>query len=83
MAHYAPFHVTIANVTGPLFEGEASLLTVPSVDGVTTVLAHHEPLIALLKPGVITLTDTNEKSHEFTIVRGVLEVSHNKAIVLI
>jgi F-type H+-transporting ATPase subunit epsilon len=83
MAEHTPFHVTIANVAGALFEGNATSVSVPSVDGVTVVLAHHEPLIALLKKGTVSVTDNEGKKSEYAIEAGVLEVSHNKAIVLV
>ncbi len=82
MASYAPFRVTITTVAGALFDAEATLMTVPSVEGVATILAHHEPLIALLKKGTISLTDTNGKEMEFPIETGVLEVSNNQATVI-
>jgi F-type H+-transporting ATPase subunit epsilon len=83
MASYSPFTLTITNVAGSLFEGMATLVTVPSVDGTTTVLAHHEPIITLLKKGVIRLVDEMGKEREFSIEGGVLEVSNNKTIILV
>ncbi len=83
MAEYTPFHVTVATVSGALFEGEARSVSVPSVDGITVVLAHHEPLIALLKEGTVRVTDQNGTESQYAIGGGVLEVSHNKAIVLV
>jgi F-type H+-transporting ATPase subunit epsilon len=83
MALYTPFTVTVANVKGALFEGDARLISVPSVDGTAVVLAHHEPLIALLTKGIVKVVDGTGGEHEYTIDSGVLEVSNNKAIVLI
>jgi F-type H+-transporting ATPase subunit epsilon len=83
MASYAPFHVTITTVAGALFDGQATLMTVPSVEGVATILAHHEPLIALLKKGTITVSDTEGNGKEFSIESGVLEVSNNQATVIV
>jgi F-type H+-transporting ATPase subunit epsilon len=83
MATYPPFKVTITNVAGSLYEGDVTLLAVPSQLGATTILAHHEPLIALLKKGTVTLVDDSGNTREYHIDGGVLEVSHNKAIVLV
>ncbi len=80
---YAPFRVTITNVAGSLFDGEATLLTVPSTMGVTTILAHHEPLIALLKEGSIILHDSEGVETTYPVTGGVVEVSNNRAIVLV
>ncbi len=83
MANYAPFRVTIANVSGSLFDGQASFVTVPSTEGMTTVLAHHEPHIALLEKGKVTLEPIEGEQKTFEIEKGVLEVHHNHAIVLV
>lgn len=83
MASYPPFHVTITNVAGSLYDGAATILTVPSALGQTTILAHHEPLIALLKQGTLVLLDTEGRQQEYVVEGGVLEVSQNKATVLI
>jgi F-type H+-transporting ATPase subunit epsilon len=83
MASYAPFHITVTNVAGALFDGEATLMTVPSVEGVATILAHHEPLIALLTKGTIVVSDVQGSEQRFTIESGVLEVSNNQATVIV
>lgn len=78
-----PFHVTISDVTGALFEGAARSITVPGAEGEMVVLAHHEPIVALLKAGSIRLQTEAGEIKEFTVQKGVLEVSSNKAIVLL
>lgn len=83
MAHYTPFTVVITTVAGSLYDGLATRVTLPSADGVTTILAQHEPMIALLKKGTIILIDESEKEQQFIIENGVLEVSNDKAIILI
>jgi F-type H+-transporting ATPase subunit epsilon len=80
---YSPFTVTVTNVSGALFDGSATLLTVPTVMGDATILAHHEPLIALLKEGIITVLTNDGKKETFMIVTGILEVSNNHATVLV
>ncbi len=83
MSTYPLFQVTIAKVGGTLFSGDAVRVSVPSVEGIATILAHHEPLIALLKEGVVLVEDSDGVVNEFTIEKGLLEVSGNKAFVLI
>jgi F-type H+-transporting ATPase subunit epsilon len=75
-------HVTIARVHENLFAGEALSLTAPTTEGEVTILPHHEPLVANLKPGsVIVRTEAEEK--RFEVTDGVLEVSGNQATVLL
>lgn len=83
MATHTPFHVTITNVAGALFDGNAYSVHVPGTEGDMVVLAHHEPLIALLRAGTIVLNTEAGESKKYPITTGVLEVSHNKVIVLI
>lgn len=83
MATHTPFHVTVTNVAGALYEGNAVSVSVPGADGDMVVLAHHEPMVALLRAGRIHLDTGTGEIKEFTVVSGVLEVSNNKAIVLL
>ena len=83
MASYAPFHITVTNVSGALFDGDALMVVVPGVDGVLTILAHHEPLISLLKKGLVHITTPEGKVTEYEIETGVLEVNKNRATVLV
>lgn len=74
--------VHIARVHEHLFSGEATALSVPTTEGVITVLPHHEPFVTTLKEGSITVrTEKGEQS--FPVEGGVLEVSQNQAIVIL
>ena len=64
-----------------LFKGEATLVTVPGVDGSMGFLNNHAPLITVLKAGEVKVkTDTSEEL--FAIKGGVVEVMNNSVIVL-
>ncbi len=77
-------NVTIAHPTEILFSGAVKMITVPSSEGEITLLAHHEPIIVLLKKGTITLqTGDSPEKIPFKIDGGVLEVSHNTATILL
>jgi F-type H+-transporting ATPase subunit epsilon len=77
------FHLTIAKVGENLFDGEAESVTLPGVEGVFTVLAHHEPFVSELKKGTASVrTATGVQTfplHE----GGVAEVSNNQVTVLL
>ena len=74
--------VTIAKGHENLFAGEAQSLTVPTEDGVITVLPKNEPLVANLKEGTLIVRAGGEEK-KFTVKDGVLEVSGNQATVLL
>lgn len=77
-------HLTIARVNEHLYEGDAYSVHLPGVAGEFEVLAHHEPLIATLKKGTVTVRLSKEGSpKKFEIEKGVIEVSNNRAIVLL
>lgn len=61
---------------GVKYEQEATELTLPTSQGQIGVLADHEPLIALLKPGEIIIKD-GTKTHELATEGGIVEISNN------
>ncbi|HRH70967.1 MAG TPA: ATP synthase F1 subunit epsilon [Flavobacteriales bacterium] len=64
-----------------LFKGEASLVTVPGVDGSLGFLNNHAPLITVLKAGNVKVK-TGSGEELFPVKGGVVEVSNNTVIVL-
>ena len=75
-------HVTISKVDGALFEGPARSLTLPGSEGELTVLPGHTALITPLMAGSVTVR-TEEGAEVFDIESGMLEVSGNRATVLL
>lgn len=77
------FHLTIAKVDGPLFEGDVVSVTLPGIEGEMTILPEHSALISPLQKGVITVRTKN--GEEFFEVKdsGTFEVSNNEATVLV
>ncbi len=82
MAEHPTFHLTIASVGETRYDGEAVSATLPGAAGEFTILSHHEPIVTTLKPGVITVRTSGE-AKEFKIESGVLEMSANRAVVLL
>ena len=82
MAGQTTFHLIVASVGDTLFDGAALSATIPTTAGEITVLPHHEPLVATLKPGVITVRESLGNK-EVSVEGGVLEISGNRAIVLL
>ncbi len=76
------FHLSVRALDKNIFEGEAESLTLPGADGELTILKNHIPIISPLKAGSIRIKKGKEIS-EFLIRSGVLEVSHDKVIVLV
>jgi len=64
-----------------VFEGDISLASFPGSDGSFGVLENHAPMVATLKKGTIKLIEDGNE-HTFDVNGGVVEVNHNKIIVL-
>ena len=76
--------VVVAKVHENLFNGDAESVTVPTTEGEVTVLNGHEPLGAVLKPGMLTVKEKGKsESRTFEVTDGVLEVSSGQATVLL
>lgn len=76
------FRLIITKIDGPIFNGEASSVTLPGEAGEMTVLAGHEALISPLKPGTITLVSASGiETHQ--IDSGVVEIANNTVTVLL
>ncbi|MGD1869549.1 MAG: ATP synthase F1 subunit epsilon [Neomegalonema sp.] len=59
----------------------ATAVTIPAAEGDMTAMPGHAPLIATLRPGVVTVM-TDGKSEEFVVTGGFAEVSATAAALL-
>ena len=64
-----------------LYKGEATSVTVPSLQGPFTMLEHHAAIVAILEKGMVTLTDPDNEIHEFAIGGGFCEQHDNEIII--
>ena len=65
-----------------LFTGEVSLVQLPGIDGLFEILKSHAPLVSALKEGRVKVVDDQNQTQFFDIRGGVVEVSHDKILVL-
>ena len=65
-----------------LFTGEVSLVQLPGIDGSFEILNNHAPLISVLATGKVKIEDSHKQTQFFEIRGGVVEVLHNKVLVL-
>lgn len=69
------FHVELVSPETLLFAGQAESATVPSVDGEITVLVGHAPLMAVLKPGVVSIRDAEQQVRRLFVRGGFVDVN--------
>jgi len=65
-----------------LYRSEVNLVQLPGIDGSFEILTNHAPLISVLKEGKIKVQDDQKQTHFFEVKGGVVEVLHNKVLVL-
>src|SRR5207302_11263410 len=77
----ASFHFDLVSPEKLAFAGEVDQVDIPGVEGDFGVLAGHAPVVAAVRPGILTVT--NGGTHERIIVLGGLaEVSEKGLTVL-
>ena len=77
----ATFHFNLVAPDKLLFSGDVDQVDVPGIDGDFGVLADHAPLVALLRPGLLTVM-TGGETQRIVIFGGFAEVSPQGLTVL-
>jgi F-type H+-transporting ATPase subunit epsilon len=76
-----PFHFDLVSPEKLAFSGEVDQVDVPGVEGDFGVLAGHAPVVAAVRPGILTIT--SDGTHQKIIVLGGLaEMSEEGLTVL-
>lgn len=75
-------HLEIITPEQTLFTGEVSLIQLPGYDGSFEILNDHAPLISVLAAGKVKVQDSQKQNRFFEIKGGVIEVLHNKVLIL-
>jgi|SRR5579859_1890432 len=80
-------NLELVTLDGVKFKAEAYSVILPTADGEITVLPGHEPLLAQLVPGVITIRRSKSEAdyhlEHFATYGGVLEISHAGVRILV
>lgn len=73
--------VTLLTPEGKMFEGEASSILIPALDGQMGVLEDHAPVIAALGEGNLEVRQSSE-TVTFKVRSGLVEVQNNQVNIL-
>ena len=57
-----------------LYQGEAESVNCMTASGEITILDHHEPLISMMKKGIMKIVDGEKKEHYIQVRSGFLEI---------
>ncbi len=77
----ATFHFDLVSPARMVFAGDVTQVDVPGVEGDFGVLAGHAPVVATLRPGVLTIYDPSG-TQAFVVYGGFAEVSASGMTVL-
>lgn len=77
----ATFHFDLVSPEKLAFSGEVDQVDVPGVEGDFGVLAGHAPVVATIRPGILTITAAG-KREKVIVLGGLAEVSEKGLTVL-
>jgi F-type H+-transporting ATPase subunit epsilon len=77
----ATFHFDLVSPEKLAFSGEVDQVDIPGVEGDFGVLAGHAPVVAAIRPGILTIT-TGGKHEKIIVLGGLAEVSEKGLTVL-
>lgn len=77
----AIFHFDLVSPEKLAFSGEVDQVDIPGVEGDFGVLAGHAPVVAAIRPGILTVT-TGGRHEKIIVLGGLAEVSEKGLTVL-
>lgn len=77
----ATFHFDLVSPEKLAFTGEVDQVDIPGVEGDFGVLAGHAPVVAAIRPGILTIT-TASRHEKIIVLGGLAEVSEKGLTVL-
>jgi F-type H+-transporting ATPase subunit epsilon len=77
----ATFHFDLVSPEKLAFSGEVDQVDVPGLEGDFGVLAGHAPVVAAIRPGILTIS-TGGAHQKVIVLGGLAEVSDNRLTVL-
>jgi F-type H+-transporting ATPase subunit epsilon len=77
----ATFHFDLVSPEKLAFSGEVDQVDVPGIEGDFGVLAGHAPVVAVMRPGILTVI-TGSTRQKVIVLGGLAEVSENGLTVL-
>ena len=78
-----PFRVEVLTPEGEVFNDDVELLSTHTAVGSIGVLAHHQPLLAMLDPTELRLHRSDTDVMRFAQGEGFLQVTGERALVLV
>jgi F-type H+-transporting ATPase subunit epsilon len=77
------FRVEVLTPEGGVFDDEVEMVSTKTAVGSIGVLAHHQPILAMLDPTELRLYKTEGECVRFAQAEGYLQVAENRALILV
>ena len=82
MAH-EKFQVEVLTPEGEAFNDEVEMISTRTATGSIGVLAHHQPLLAMLEPTELRLYRSESEVVRFAQAEGYMQMAENRALLLV
>lgn len=66
-----------------VWSGEAKSATIPSTEGSIGILPNHEPILAVIKQGQLTVVETSGERHVIDVTDGFISFDSNKLTIAV
>jgi F-type H+-transporting ATPase subunit epsilon len=80
---YSKFRVEVLTPDGKVFDDEVEMVSTRTAVGSIGVLAHHEPVLAMLDPTELRLYRTETEIVRFAQAEGYMQFADNRALLLV
>lgn len=80
---YEKFPVEVLTPEGEVFKDEVEQISTRTTVGSIGVLAHHEPLLAMLDPTELRLYKSQSEVVSFAQAEGYMQIANNRALILV
>jgi F-type H+-transporting ATPase subunit epsilon len=80
---HTKFRAEVLTPEGEVFNDEVELVSTKTAVGSIGILAHHEPVLAMLDPTELRLYKTESEVVRFAQAEGYLQMAENRALILV
>jgi F-type H+-transporting ATPase subunit epsilon len=80
---HSKFHVEVLTPEGEVFNDEVEQISTRTTVGSIGVLAHHQPVLAMLDPTELRLYRTESEVVRFAQAEGYMQMAGNRALILV
>ena len=75
--------VNIVAADRPLWNGDATSVTIPASEGGMGILPNHEPVLTVIKQGTVTVVEPDDNRRMFEVTDGFISFDSNKLTVAV